>query len=274
MIDEQRDVREQPQENLRMPVAEQPFAPFKKVQKVPIPPPYFPPLDPSRSVLSTLTNLRHFWRRDPASKVMIVVTAVLLIAGLIFGTLATSMLSQLSELFLRNGPIVALPQQAPRGVTPQGTVDFHPTFPTPSGGQGSTDSSQPSMGPTPVVQDTPPTMPTLQPTPTPIQQGGQLIVQITSIPTQVSNHSLVPVQVTTNQSDISVQLYVSYNVPPGFYTSRTQVTDGNGGATLSWIVNVFGFLNRRGANARVVAIGQDQNGQQVSSQVFTVEIFG
>ncbi|HZU00224.1 MAG TPA: hypothetical protein VFA10_11210 [Ktedonobacteraceae bacterium] len=272
MIDEQRDVSEQPQKKLGVPVAEQPFAPSKKVQRVPIPPPYFPPLDPPRSVLSTLTNLKHFWRRDSASKVMIVVTAVPLIAGLIFGTLATGMLSQSLELFLRNGPIVALPQQAPKGVTPQGTVDFHPTFPTPGGGQGSTDSSQPPMGPTPVVQDTPPTMPT--PQPTPIQQGGQLIVQITSIPTQVSNHSLVPVQVITNEPDISVQLYVSYNVPPGFYTSRTQVTDGNGYATLSWTVNVFSFLNRRGANARLVAIGQDQNGQQVSSQVFTVEILG
>src|SRR5438105_4258849 len=274
MIDEQRDVREQAQENLVVPApVALPSGPSKAVQKVPMPRPYFPPLASSSSLRPSLAKLRYLWRRDPAYKVMLVVMAVLLIAGLIFGILATTMLSQMSELFLRNGRIVALPQQAPTGVTPQGTVDFHPTFPTPGGGQGSTDSSQPPMGSTPSLQDTPEITPTLAPTPTPIQQGGQLTIQITSIPTQVSNNSIVPVQVTTNEPDILVQLYVSYNAPPGFYASRTRVTDGNGGATLSWIVNVFIF-NKRQTVAHVVAIGQDQNGQRVSSAAFTVQVVG
>src|SRR2546428_6913390 len=274
MIDEQRDVREQAQENLVVPApVALPSGPSKVVQKVPMPRPYFPPLASSSSLRPSLAKLRYLWRRDPAYKVILVVMAVLLIAGLIFGILATTMLSQMSELFLRNGRMVALPQQAPTGVTPQGTVDFHPTFPTPGGGQGSTDSSQPPMGSTPSLQDTPALTPTLQPTPTPTQQGGQLIIQITSIPTQVSNNSVVPVQVTANEPGVVVRLYVNYNVPPGFYTGGIQVTDGNGDATLSWVVNVF-TIDRRPAVAHVVAIGQDQNGQQASSQVFNVEIVG
>ena len=271
MIDEQQDASEQPQEKLVLPGhADQPSGPTQAVRKIPMP--YVPPLSSSKPSLSPVARLKYLWQRDPAYKVMMIATAVLLIAGLIFGTLVTNMLSQWSELVLRNGRVAVLPQQPPTGVTPQGTVDFHPTFPTPGGGQGSTDSSQPPMGPTPALQNTPPPItPTPQPTAT--QQGGLLIVQITSIPTQVSNNSIVPVQVTTNEPGILVRLYVSYDVPPNFYASRVQMTDGNGNATLSWIVNVFTFARRR-ATARVVAVGQDQNGQQVSSQVFTVQIVG
>jgi hypothetical protein len=272
MIDEQRDVGEQTQENLVVPAPSAlPSGPSKAVPKAPMPPPYFPPLASSSSLQFSPAKLRSLWQRDPAYKVLLIATAVLLIAGLLFGTLATNMLTQLSELFLHNGRVVALPQQTPIAVTPPGTVDFHPTFPTPGGGQGSTDSSQPPTGPTPSLQDTPVITPTLAPTPTPIQQGGQLTIQITSIPTQVSNHSIVPVEVTTNEPDILVQLYVSYNAPPGFYTSRTQVTDGNDVAILSWIVNVFS-INRKRTIAHVVAIAQDQNGQRVSSPAFTVQI--
>jgi hypothetical protein len=272
MIDEQRDVCEQAQEkSVLLAPADQPSGPSRIVHKVSMPPLYFPPLASSIPLRSPLTKLKYLWQRDPAHKVVMTVTVILLIAGIIFGTLATDILSQLSELFLRNGPIVALPQQAPTGLTPQGTVDFHPIFPTPGGGQGSTESSQPPMGPIPVQQETPAITPTLPPTPTPIQQGGQLTVQITSIPAQVSNNSIVPVQVTTNEPGIFVQLYVSYNVPPGFSSSRTQLTDGNGNATLTWMVNVFSIDKRRTA-AHVVALGQDQNGQRVSSSVFTVLI--
>lgn len=274
MIDEQKDTSEQssPQEELVLSVsADRPSGPSPAVQKAPMALPHFPLLASSSAFLSPLAKLRYLWRHDPAYKVVMIVAAILLIAGLIFGTLATNILFQMSELFLRNGRFVALSQPSPTEVTPQGTVDFHPIFPTPGGGQGSTGSSQPPMESTPSLQDTPAITPTLPPTPTPIQQGGQLTVQITSIPTQVSNNSIVPVQVTTNEPDVFVQLYVSYNVPPGFYSSRTEVTDGNGNATLSWIVNVFSIDKRR-AVAHIVAIGQDQNGQRVSSSVFTVEI--
>ncbi len=272
MIDEQRDVCEQAQEkSIVIAPADQPSGLPQRIHKVFMPPFYFPSLASSIPPASLLTKLRYLWQRDQAHKVMMVVIAILLIVGLIFGTLATKILSQLSELFLHNGPTVALPQQASVGIMPQGTVDFHPTFPTPGGGQGSTESSQPPMGPTASLQEPPAITPTLPPTPTPIQHSGQLIVQITSIPAQVRNNSIVPVQVITNEPGIFVQLYVSYNVPPGFASSRTQVTDGNGDATLTWIVNVFS-LNKRRAVAHVVALGQDQTGQRVASSVFTVLI--
>lgn len=273
MIDEQQNVDEQEQPSRRLVLStspEQPSGPSTAIQKAAMSPPDFPPLSSSMPLSSVLAKLRYLWQRDPAHKVLMIAIAALIIAGLIFGSLVTYMLSQMSELFLQNGRIVTLPQNAPTGVTLQGTVDFHPTFPTPAGGQGSTASSQPpSTGPTPSLQNTPTS--TLQPTPT--QQTGQLSLQISSIPTQVSNNSVAPVQVMANEPDVTVRLYVTYNGFPGFYTSREQLTDGEGNATLSWVVSVF-TIGRGQAVARVVVMGQDQNGQQASSQMVTVDIVG
>jgi hypothetical protein len=265
MMDEHQDVREQqPQKNL---VASHEQPSDKAVQNVSKPLPRFSLI--SSMPLSLLTRLRYLWHRDSAHRVLMIALALLLIAGLIFGTFATSILFRLSELFIRNNSFAAFPQNALAGVTLQGTADFLPTFPTPGGGQGSTASSQPPKWSTPSLQDTPTV--TIQPTPT--QQGSQLILQITSIPTQVSNNFIVPVQVTVNEPGVTVQLYVTYNVPPGYYSSREQTTDGDGNATLSWNVSVVTF-GRRQAIARVVALGRDQDGQQVWSQQVTVQVVG
>jgi hypothetical protein len=263
MIDEHQDVDEQLQEKLA--VSDDSTEAVHNVSK---------PLSRFSHISSSmpsflLTRLRYLWHRDSAHKVLLITLALLLIIGLIFGTFATIMLLRLSEPFIRNNSVAAFPQNAPPQVTPQGTVDFHPTFPTPGGGQGSTASSLPPMGPTPSLQDTP----TVIVQPTPPQQGSQLTLQITNVPTMVSNNSFVPVQVTANEPDVTVQLYVTYNVAPGYYSSRGQVTDGDGKATLSWVVSVFSF-GRRQATAHVVALGRDQNGQQVWSQQVTVQVVG
>jgi hypothetical protein len=270
MIDEHQDVHEQqPQEKL---AASHEQLSDKAVQNV-------SKLLSGFSLISSsmasflLSRLRYLWHRDSAHKVLMIALAFLLIAGLVFGTFATIMLFHLSELFIRNNSVAAFPQQAPPEVTPQGTVDFHPTFPRPGGGQGSTASSLPPMGPTPSLQNTPSITPTVIVQPTPPQQGGQLTLQITSISTQVSNNSFVPVQVAANEPGVTVQLYVTYNVPPGYYSSQAQTTDGSGNATLSWVVSIFTF-GRRQTVARVVAIGRDQDGQQASSQVVTVQVVG
>jgi hypothetical protein len=269
MIDEHQDVHEQqPQKKLVLPashasdrIAQNVFKLLSRFSLISFSMPSF-----------LLTRLRYLWHRDSAHKVLMIALAFLLIAGLIFGTFATTMLFHLSELFIRNNSVAAFPQQAPPEVTPQGTVDFHPTFPTPGGGQGSTASSLPPMGPTPSLQNTP-SIPTVIVQPTPPQQGGQLTLQITSISTRVSNNSFVPVQVAANEPGVTVQLYVTYNVPPGYYSSQAQTTDGSGNATLSWVVSVFTF-GRRQTVARVTAIGRDQDGQQASSQVVTVQVVG
>jgi hypothetical protein len=271
MIDEHQDVDEQqPQEKLVLPAyPEQSAGSSSAIRKVTKLPTYLSSLFSS---LSPLEKLRYLWHRDSAHRVLIVALALLLVTGLIFGTLVTSLLSQLSVAFItHNVPLTGLPQNAP--TTPQGTIDFHPTFPTPGGGQGSTASSQPPSEPTPALQNTPSItpVPTIQPTPT--QQAGQLSLRITSIPSQVINNSVVSVQVTANEPGVAIELYVTYNVPPGFYTSRARVTDGDGNVTLRWAVSVFA-IGRRQALAHVVAVGQDQNGQQVSSQEVTVQIVG
>jgi hypothetical protein len=210
---------------------------------------------------------KNAWRKDPAYKVLIVAIALVIIVSIVFTTFTSNIIGQISLLGL--GQYSTIPQTAPTN-TVQGTVDLHPTFPTPSGGNGSTTSSQPQIPPTPVLHPT--GTPTAQATTTPIGQGGPLTLQISNIPSQVRNDSDVAVSVTANESGVSVRLYVTYNAFPNFYSSGTQITDNNGNATLSWRVRVSG-RNQNGVIAHVVAVGQDQNGKQASSQMVTVSVF-
>ncbi len=211
---------------------------------------------------------KNAWRKDPAYQVLIVAIALVIIASIVFAIFTSNIIGQISLV----GQYSTIPQTAPTN-TVQGTVDLHPTFPTPSGGNGSTTSSQPQIPPTPVLHPTgtPALTPTAQAT-TPIGQGGPLTLQISNIPSQVSNNSNVAVSVTANESGVSVRLYVTYNAFPNFYSSGTQITDSNGNATLSWHVRVSG-RNQNGVIAHVVAVGQDQNGKQASSQTVTVMLF-
>lgn len=211
-----------------------------------------------------LARLGYFWRKDPAYKVLMVATAMVLISGLVFAFLAAAFVQNPDFWAASSG----VPQKPPTSVTPAGTVDFHPTFPTPGGGSGSSTSSQPPPQQTPSLQPTPGDTPTVQPTQGP---GGNLTVQITSIPDSVSNNSLVNVTVNASEPGANVRLEVSYNVFPYQYQGKSQVADGEGNATLGWRVQVF----KRGSNkvvAKVVAIATDDAGQQATSGVVTVQV--
>ncbi len=209
-----------------------------------------------------LARLTYYWRKDPAYKVLIIAMAVVLLAGMVFLSLASAALVGNAN-FLPSQPS----QNPPVGANPTGTVDLRPSFPTPGGGSGSNQSSQPPFQQTPGLQ---PTNPTVEPTPTP-DNGGTLTVQITNIPSQVANGSRVPVDVKTSEPGASVLLVIRYNVQPYRASAGPQITDNDGNATLSWFVFVWG-IKQKSVEATVYAVATDQNGQRASSQPVTVQV--
>lgn len=205
------------------------------------------------------------WRNDPAYVVLLVAVCMVLTAGTIFAVAATNLFSGNTQVG-QVGPVTV-----PTTGAPQGTVDTHPQFPTPGGNQGGTVSSQPpKTGSTPIVQPPPTMIPTVQPTPTQ-GQSGPLTVQITDIQSPVNNNSIDPVSVTTSGPGVRVRLLITYNASPGFASVGPQTTDDNGNATLDWNVSVNAFGTGH-VKAHVTAIAQDQNGQEATSQVMTVQI--
>jgi len=214
-----------------------------------------PPKDP-------FARLIYFWRKDPAYKVLIIAVGLVLIAGLLSFSLVSRAMNP--NFFKLNS---TSPQAPPTGVTPSGTVDLRPAFPSPGGGQGSSTSSQPPAESTPALQ---PTVDNTQSSPTP-GQGGTLTVQITGIPNRVQNGSVVDVGVSTNEANVTVELYVVYSAPPYRDFAGPHMTDDGGNATIPWSVSVYKI---GGARATVVAIARDQNGQQAQSQPVSVQIAG
>ena len=214
-----------------------------------------PPKDP-------LARLIYFWRKDPAYKVLIIAVGLVLIAGLLFFSLVSRAMNP--NFFKLNS---TSPQAPPTAVTPSGTVDLRPAFPSPGGGQGSSTSSQPPAQSTPALQ---PTVDNTQSSPTP-GHGGTLTVQITGIPNRVQNGSVVDVGVSTNEANVTVELYVVYNAPPERGFAGPRMTDDGGNTSIPWSVSVY---KTGGARAIVVAIARDQNGQQAQSQPVSVQIVG
>ncbi|WP_052891261.1 hypothetical protein [Thermogemmatispora carboxidivorans] len=201
-----------------------------------------------------LGKISYFWQKDPAYKVLMVASVLVLIAGVIFSVIIGNTLIQGSSTMEARVPLTP-----PPGVAPTGTVDLRPTFPTPSG-QGSNESSQPPMQSTP----------SLKPTRTTDNGNGSNngAVQITGLPGSVPNNSDVVVTVITNQPNSFVQLQVTYNVAP-FVTVVNGNTDASGMATLTWHVQVFSASRR--AQARVHATVFGSNGA-TSSNTVTVRI--
>lgn len=208
----------------------------------------------------TVARLAYYWRKDPAYKVLFIAIAMVLIAGIVFVSLA-------SAAFLGNSNFSASSssQNPPVVAKPTGAVNLRPTFPNPGGGQGGNQSSQPPLYQTPALQ------PTAQPSPTSNNGGGTLTVQITNIPQQVANGQRVNVSVNTSEPGATVVLVVSYNVQPYRASAGPQTTDGGGNATISWFVLVYSFA-RKSVQATVYAVATDQNGHQARSQVAMVQI--
>ncbi len=211
-------------------------------------------------------RLAFYWHKDPAYKVLIIATTMVLVAGVIFVSLA-------SAAFLGNSNFVASsysPQAVPKGANPTGTVDLRPTFTAPGGGIGTNQqSSLPPMGSTPALQ---PTNPTDQQSPTP-GGGGTLNVQFTSVPQQVMNGSLVSIGVNTGEPGATVELVIRYSTQSGRSIAGPQVSDGNGDATIPWYVLAYSF-GQKNAQAYIYALATDQNGQKARSQTEQVLIRG
>jgi hypothetical protein len=231
-----------------------PVRPEQLIQHTTPPPPSNP-----------LAKLRYFWVKDSAYKVLMIAIGTVLIAGLLS-------LSLVSASFLRNAGSFAggnsLSQTPPKAVVPTGTVVVRPTFPPPGGGSGSGTSSQPPPQATPVLQPTQ----DASPQPTPGGGNGQLTIQINGVPGRVQNNSTIPVNVSTSEPNVTVNLYVVYNAPPYRYVSGSRTTDDNGNATISWAVSVF--MVGRHAQAVVYAVATDQNGQRAQAQSVSVQVVG
>jgi hypothetical protein len=209
-----------------------------------------------------LPKLVWYWRKDPAYKVFMIAIATVVVASLVFVSLVSA------ALFGHSSPGTSL-SQTPGKVTPGGTVDLHPTFPKPTGGNGSSQSSQPPAQSTPVVG--PGDTPTAGPTVT-TQPGGPLTIQITGYPSAVSNGSRVEITVNTNQPGIQVYLEIQYNhAQPAHTNAGPGTTDANGNVTIPWSVSVFSY-SRKHVQATLTAIGTDQNGQQVHSDPVVIQV--
>ena len=258
------------QGKLILPAPVKEYSPVDSTQKTMLrPEPLLPPRLYKREAVSQqpLAKLGYYWRKDPAYKVFMIATCMVMIAGIILVTLASAEVIKHPKFFSFGSASTA--SQNPSALTPSGRVDFQPVFPTPGGGNGSTESSQPPVVSTPALPTTP-TPGSATPTPSGSGGQGQLTVQITSIPQQVLNGQTVQVAVNTSLPGASVRIQVAYNAPPYFYVSGTQQTDGNGNALLLWSVRVGGF-GRGHIIARVMAIAV-LNGQRASSQQITVQV--
>src|SRR6266446_4662918 len=209
----------------------------------------------------TVSKLTYYWRKDPAYKVLIIALAMVVIAGVVFVSLASA-----TVFGNQNFSASSLSQNPPPAPKATGTVDLRPTFPNPSGGNGTNQSSQPPLHQTPSL---PSTSPTAQSSPT--QGNVSLTVQITNIPPVVNNGTTVDVGVNTSEPGASVQLVIRYNVQPTRATAGPATTDGGGNATISWFVLVYG-LRQRTVQATVYAVAIDQNGQQARSQDANVQV--
>src|SRR5258708_31529380 len=97
----------------------------------------------------TVSKLTYYWHKDPAYKVLIIALAMVLIAGVVFVSLASA-----TVFGNQNSSASPLSQNPPPAPKATGTVDLRPAFPNPSGGKGNNQSD-----PTPFYQTPPPPSP-------------------------------------------------------------------------------------------------------------------
>jgi hypothetical protein len=205
-----------------------------------------------------LPKLAWYWRKDPAYKVFMIALAMVVLASVVLVSLVSA------SMFGRSSSGVGYSQTPPAKVVPNGPVDLHPAFPTPGGGNGTGQSSQPPAHSTPSLGPTTTGQPTMQP-------GGQLTLQIVNYPATVTNNSRDDITVTSSQPGVSVYLQIRYNVQPMRASAGPRTTDANGNATIPWSVFILSF-GRKNAQATLTAIATDQNGQRVSSSSVVIQV--
>jgi len=206
---------------------------------------------PTPTILPYSAKKRN-WRKDPAFIVLLAAICVVLLGGITFAAVMSTMFSSGTT------QSTAIPKTA---TIPQGTTDTHPIFPTPGDNQGGTIGSQ--QHPTATATTA------AQPTQT---QNGPLTVQVNNPPTQVYNNTVEAIDITTSEPNTSVKLVVIYNVPPYFASSDTQMTDANGNATISWAVAVHASPHHHTTTARLIVACRNQHNKGAVSQTFLVQI--
>lgn len=242
---------------------EEPQQPGAYTQRVFVHPDQLRPQVPTTST-NPLSKLGALWRADPAYKVLIIAASLVLIAGIIFSTFLFNTFAQSTTSTPKAAsPITTAP------TAPKTSANVPPTFPTPSGGQGSNQSSSQPPKSAPVV------LPTLTPSdanqqPTQPAQNQNLQLQITDYPQQVRNNSDTQITIMANQPGVSVSLQVSFDNSMITNTAGPQQTDDNGNVTLDWHVSNVSF--KKTFVARITAYATDQNGQHVSSQTISVQV--
>lgn len=194
-----------------------------------------------------LARISHLWKNDPAYRFLFIAISAMLISSVICAALLAGVFHRsTSQSAQRGGPNTQQTANA-RGINT------------------STPMPTPTLTPTPT--------PTPMPTPTPTPTVVQLTVEITNkIPNPVQEGATVPVDVKTSTSGVTVHLSIIYIRNRQQTTGQTQdqSTDGQGNATISWSVPLF--LPGATVTAQVIAIAQDQQGNQVKSQTVTVNV--
>jgi cytoskeletal protein RodZ len=228
---------------------QQQYQPGSYTQRVFVHPDQLRPQMPPTST-NPLSKLGALWRADPAYKVLIVATVMVLVAGIIFATFLVNTFAQSSA----STPKATIPAKVVSNA-PTSTTNRPPTFPTPSGGQGSKQASSQPPASAPVV------LPTLTPSNQPTQPTTtqNLQLQITNIPQQVRNNSDVQVTVMTNQPGVSVQLQATFDNSVITNSAGPQQTDANGNVTLNWHVADVSFKQSFVARITAIATAQVSN---------------
>ena len=204
-----------------------------------------------------LTRTMQRWRTELAFRLLSAAVALAIVSALIVTVLVAHAVTTGTSSPDWTPAMV----QHPAATAPANSTNLKPTFPTPVTGKGSSTSSQPTGH----------SATSLQPTPASDDQG-TLDVQITNIPDVVNNRSTVQIDVQTSEPNIDVQLQITYNAAPFYYTSRGDTTDDQGNASLNWNVRVRSLSNGNNAQATVIVVATDHHGQQATSQPMTVEI--
>jgi hypothetical protein len=222
-------------------------------------------LRPTRSSApkGVLARLAYYWRKDPAYKVFMLAIVMVVLASIVFVSMASA------ALFGKPSTGSSYTQTPPTVTAPSGTVDLRPTFAAPGGGKGSGQSSQPPAQSTPVLGSTPTA--SVSPSPTQPGQGGPLSLQITNYPTFILNNSNVEITVTANQPGVNVYLIMQSNATPRTSRYGPGTTDANGNATIDWPVFYTSF-GKRTVTVNITAFAFDQNGQRIDSSPVTVQV--
>ncbi|QBD80983.1 hypothetical protein EPA93_35450 [Ktedonosporobacter rubrisoli] len=190
-------------------------------------------------------------RTDRSYLIFLLALVLAIISGFILINFVTSIYAQITTPAMQHE---VMPQDVK--VTPAGTIDIRPTFPPPSGGKGSNESSQPSGSSSGGKKD--------------ISLQGKQSLHILDLPSSVQGGTTVTVHVTGGEPNTDVKLLLDYGAQSTLSVSAAQTFQADGSAQLTW--HVPDLQSSSAVSAHITAIGQDQSGATVISQTVEIQI--